>query len=39
MSYSYQIKSFEQYHQDYKKSIEDPEGFGELLLKILSGKK
>ncbi len=27
MSYSYQIKSFEQYHQDYKKSIEDPEGF------------
>ncbi len=27
MSYPYQIKSLEQYHQDYKKSIEDPEGF------------
>ena len=27
MSYPYQIKSLEQYHQDYKKSAEDPEGF------------
>ncbi len=27
MSYPYQIKSLEQYHQEYKKSVEDPEGF------------
>ncbi len=27
MSYPYQIKSLEQYHTDYKKSIDDPEGF------------
>ncbi|MFM6925669.1 MAG: acetate--CoA ligase [Ferruginibacter sp.] len=27
MSYPYQIKSLEQYHNDYKKSTEDPEGF------------
>lgn len=27
MAYPYQIKSLEQYHEDYKKSIEDPEGF------------
>lgn len=27
MSYPYQITSLKQYHQDYKKSIEDPEGF------------
>ena len=27
MSYPYQIKSLEQYHQDYKKSVDDPEGF------------
>jgi acyl-coenzyme A synthetase/AMP-(fatty) acid ligase len=27
MSYPYQITSLEQYHQDYKKSIEDPENF------------
>ena len=27
MSYPHQIKSLEQYHSDYKKSIEDPEGF------------
>ena len=27
MSYPYQIKSLEQYHTDYKKSVEDPEGF------------
>ena len=27
MSYPYQIKSLQQYHTDYKKSVEDPEGF------------
>jgi acetyl-CoA synthetase len=27
MSYPYQIKSLEQYHQDYNRSIEDPAGF------------
>jgi acetyl-CoA synthetase len=27
MSYPYQIKSLEQYHSDYKKSVEDPNGF------------
>jgi ribosome-binding ATPase YchF (GTP1/OBG family) len=27
MSYSYQIKSLEEYHAAYKKSVEDPEGF------------
>ena len=27
MAYPYQIKSLEQYHKDYKKSVEDPEGF------------
>jgi acetyl-CoA synthetase len=27
MAYPYQITSLEQYHEDYKKSIEDPEGF------------
>jgi acetyl-CoA synthetase len=27
MSYPYKIKSFEEYQQAYKKSIEDPEGF------------
>ena len=27
MSYPYQIKSFEEYQQAYKKSIDDPEGF------------
>jgi acetyl-CoA synthetase len=27
MSYPYQIKTFEQYQQDYKKSIDDPSGF------------
>lgn len=27
MSYPYQIKSLEQYHEAYKKSIADPEGF------------
>ncbi len=27
MAYPYQIKSLEQYHSDYKKSVEDPEAF------------
>ena len=27
MSYPYQIKSLDQYHQDYKKSIDNPEAF------------
>lgn len=27
MAISYQITSLEQYHRDYKKSVEDPEGF------------
>ncbi len=27
MSYPYQIQSLEQYHQDYKRSVEDPEAF------------
>ncbi len=27
MSYPYQITSLEQYHSDYKKSVEDPEEF------------
>lgn len=27
MSYPFQITSLEQYHEDYKKSVEDPEGF------------
>jgi acetyl-CoA synthetase len=27
MSYPFQITSLEQYHKDYKKSVEDPEGF------------
>lgn len=27
MSYPYQIKNLEQYHREYQKSVEDPEGF------------
>ena len=27
MSYPFQITSLEQYHQDYKKSVEQPEAF------------
>jgi len=27
MSYPYQIRSLEQYHSEYKRSVEDPEGF------------
>lgn len=29
MSYPYQIKSLEQYHSDYERSVSDPEGFWE----------
>ncbi len=29
MSYPYQVKSLEQYHKDYKESVENPEGFWE----------
>lgn len=31
MSYSYQIKSLQQYQEAYKKSLEDPEGFWEAI--------
>ena len=27
MSYTYQIRSLDQYHHDYKKSVDDPDGF------------
>jgi len=27
MSYPYQIRSLEQYKSEYKKSVDDPEGF------------
>ncbi len=27
MAYPFQIKTLDQYHQDYKKSVDDPEGF------------
>ena len=27
MSYPYQIKSLEQYHEDYRQSVENPDGF------------
>ena len=39
MSYPYQIKSLEQYHTDYKKSIEDPEGFWSAVAENFSWKK
>lgn len=39
MSYPYQIKSYKQYQEVYKKSIEHPETFGQKLLNILFGKK
>ncbi|MFZ4770795.1 MAG: acetate--CoA ligase [Ferruginibacter sp.] len=40
MSYPYQIKSLEQYHSDYNKSIEDPEGFwGDVAENFLWKKK
>lgn len=40
MSYPYQIKSLEQYHTDYNKSIEDPESFwGDVAENFLWKKK
>ena len=27
MAYPYQISSFEQYQQEYRRSVDDPEGF------------
>ena len=40
MSYPYQITSLEQYHTDYKKSVDDPEGFwGSIAAHFLWRKK
>jgi acetyl-CoA synthetase len=40
MAFSYQISSLEQYHRDYKKSVEDPEGFwGDIASQFLWKKK
>lgn len=39
MSYSYQIKSLEQYKETYKKSVEDPEGFWEEIAKNFTWKR
>ena len=40
MSYPYQVKSEAQYHADYKKSVEDPEGFwGDVAENFLWKKK
>ena len=40
MSASYQINSLEQYHRDYKRSVEDPEGFwGDIASQFLWRKK
>lgn len=40
MSYPYQIKSLEQYHSNYNKSVEDPEGFwGDVAENFLWKKK
>src|SRR5689334_22126726 len=40
MSASYQINSLEQYHSEYKRSIEDPEGFwGDIASQFLWRKK
>ena len=39
MSYPYQIKSIEQYHADYKRSIEDPEGFWGAVAENFTWKK
>ncbi len=39
MPYSYQIKSLEQYHQHYKKSVEDPEGFWASIAENFQWKK
>ena len=39
MSYSYQIGSLEQYHHDYKKSVEDPDGFWSAVAENFQWKK
>ena len=39
MSYSYQIGSLEQYHHDYKKSVEDPDGFWSAIAENFQWKK
>lgn len=39
MSYPYQIKTRDDYNKDYKQSIEDPNTFGQKLLKLLPGRK
>jgi acetyl-CoA synthetase len=39
MSYPYQIKSFEQYQQDYKKSIEQPNIFWAQIAEHFTWKK
>ena len=39
MSYPYQIKSIEQYHSDYKKSVDDPEGFWSAVAENFSWRK
>ena len=39
MSYPYQITSLEQYHQDYNRSVEDPEGFWAAVASNFSWRK
>ncbi|TDW99536.1 acetate--CoA ligase [Dinghuibacter silviterrae] len=39
MSYSYQIGSLEQYHEAYRKSVEDPEGFWAEIARTFTWKK
>ncbi len=39
MSYPFQIKSLEQYHTDYKKSVEDPEAFWSAVAENFQWKK
>ncbi|HEX5555620.1 MAG TPA: acetate--CoA ligase [Chitinophagaceae bacterium] len=39
MSYPYQIKSIEAYHEAYKKSVEDPEGFWAAIAENFSWRK
>jgi acetyl-CoA synthetase len=39
MSYPYQIKNFEQYQQDYKRSIEDPADFWSTIAEHFTWKK
>ena len=39
MEYPFQIKSLEQYHEDYQKSVTNPEEFWAKLQKIFNGEK